>query len=162
MYKKIFGILLCTLFITGYFSCIINVNAEVSCSEKHPRVNDNILNDPPVITKVGYQRFPVEGIIVIWSDNENDDVKIGISWDNDMNVDVWSDFESSPGSVFIESEGKKGTVGVIAEDINGARSDWSLLKSKEKSIESSIFNFLLEKMFNRFPFLEKILNQIIL
>ena len=51
MRNKIVGILICTLLSISFFGYIVNVNAQVSNSEKY-QIICNTLNNPPLITDV--------------------------------------------------------------------------------------------------------------
>ena len=160
MRNKIVGILICTLLSISFFGYIVNVNAQVSNSEKY-QIICNTLNNPPLITDVRYSAFPPAAIIVEWVDFENDAVKIGVSWNNDGNVDEWTDFKSSPGHRAIICEGKNGTVGVVAEDEYGAQSLWFAKKSKDITKEYAIVSLCFDRLVKYFPFFEKILNLVL-
>jgi hypothetical protein len=114
-------------------------------------------NKPPTIPTCIYDKKNDE-IIVNSTDINGDQVKFGVSWDNDQNVNKWTEFYDSGIVAKIDCEGNKGTVGVIAEDENGAQSGWVSVSAKSKVIIIPLF---LQRFFQRFPFLNKILNQII-
>jgi len=115
-------------------------------------------SNPPDEPSVSYNKKTDE-LVIRATDPDDDDIRYGISWNNDQNVDAWTDYYPSGESARMDCEGKEGTVGVIAQDANGAYSSWVSVKSKEKSVEYQIFDLLLDRLFYRFPFFEKILNQ---
>jgi outer membrane protein assembly factor BamB len=117
-------------------------------------------NFPPNNPLVSYDRRSDE-IIILATDPDGDQVRFGISWNNNYTIDYWTKFVNSDSEFRIKCNVNNGTIGVIAEDEHGAQSDWVSVKSKEKSIEYQILNRLLYRFIYCFPFFEKILNQII-
>ena len=115
-------------------------------------------NKPPTIPNCIYDKKNDE-LMVNSTDTNGDQIRYGVSWNNDQNVDDWTEFYDSGVLVKIDCEGNKGPIGVIAEDVNGAQSGWVSVNSKVISINIPL---ILEKLFYRFPFMVKILNQIIL
>jgi len=115
-------------------------------------------NHPPNKPSTSYDRKS-NNLIISAKDSDGDFIRYGISWDNDGTADQWTDLVSSGTEQSIDCKDKKGTVGVIVEDEHGGQSSWVSIKSKEKSVEYQIFNFLLDRLFYRFPIFEKILNQ---
>lgn len=93
-------------------------------------------------------------LVVSSTDVENDTIRYGISFENDVNIDSWTDYYNSGEKVRIDYEGRKGKVGVIAEDEYGAQSDWTIAKPKCRIFQNPIFQFI-ERIINYFPiFLE--------
>jgi hypothetical protein len=65
------------------------------------------------------------------ADNEGDKIRYGWDWNNDENIDDWSDYVSSGVNIKCSHSWKSaGTynIRVKAEDIKGAQSDWSDVK----------------------------------
>jgi hypothetical protein len=114
-------------------------------------------NNPPNDPTCAYDRKNDE-LVVTATDPDGDQVKYGVDWDNDATVDQWTGFVSSGTPQNIECNGRKGTVGVIVEDEHGAQSNMVYVKSKDKLIEHPMLYWLFERLFQRFPFFEKILN----
>ncbi|PNX46098.1 MAG: hypothetical protein BV456_12720 [Thermoplasmata archaeon M8B2D] len=117
-------------------------------------------NQPPTKPSISYNKANDE-LVVSSTDPDNDQIRYGVSWDNDYVVDQWTNFVDSGTEQRIDCNNRKGTVGVIAEDELGAQSDWVSVTSKNKATEYLILRCSLEKLIYRFPFFEKILNQII-
>jgi len=98
-------------------------------------------NNPPSIQTCRYEKTSDE-LIVSAIDIDGNQVRYGISWDNDQNVDQWTTFYDSGVESRINCEGRKGTVGAIAEDEYGAQSEWVSIKSKNKVINTPFLWFL--------------------
>jgi hypothetical protein len=100
-------------------------------------------------------------------DPEGHEVRYYIEW-GDGNVSEWF-FQYESGEYAVksykwESEGDY-TIRAKAKDIYGAESGWTTLEvsvPKSKVKEYTIISWYFDKLIYRFPFLEKILNQIIL
>jgi hypothetical protein len=71
-------------------------------------------------------------LTVTSTDPDGDQIRYGVSWDNDQNVDEWTAFVNSGTSATIDCGGREGTVGVIAEDSNGLQSPWTSVTPKNK------------------------------
>jgi len=115
-------------------------------------------NQPPDKPTCTYNKIR-DKLVVTATDPDEDQVSYGVSWNNTGNVDEWTALFNSGSTISIDCNGRKGTVGVIAEDVYGAQSSWVSIKSKEKSIEHLMFYLFFGKIFQRFPFFEKILKQ---
>ncbi len=95
-------------------------------------------------------------------DSDNHDIKFYVEWGDGSE---WTDFISSGENLTIGHIWNKAnsyTIRVKAEDIYGAESEWSIYKVSMSKIK--IYNPILQlilSIFHRFPFFEKILNQII-
>jgi len=113
------------------------------------------VNNPPDKPSTSYNKAN-DKLIVRAIDPDEDQIRYGVSWDNDGNVDQRTEFYNSGTKVSIDCNGMKGVVGVIAEDEHGAQSDWVSVKSKNIAINIPLF---LQRFFQCFPFFEKILNQ---
>jgi len=115
-------------------------------------------DQPPDKPTCAYDKTKDE-LVVTATDPDGDQIRYGVSWNNNQSVDKWTEFYDSGEEVTINCEGKKGTIGVIAEDIYGAMSDWVSQKPKGRSIEYPILNWLIDIFVQYFPFFERILNQ---
>ena len=118
-------------------------------------------NQPPNNPVCSYDRFGDE-LVVTATDPDDDQIRYGVDWNNDLIVDQWTILVPSGTEQKIDCGGRTGTVGVIVEDEYGAQSDFVSVKSKNKLLENLIFDWLLNKFIKFFPMFEKILNQIIL
>lgn len=98
-------------------------------------------NNPPNKPSTSYKRATDE-LIITATDSDEDQIRYGVSWDNDGNVDQWTEFYNSGDEASIDCNGRKGTVGLIAEDEFGAQSDWVIQKSKSKAINTLFFDLL--------------------
>jgi len=122
-------------------------NGEIYCFADY---NPN--NTPPDPPTCRYDKTSDE-LVVSATDPDGDKVRYGVSWKNNQNVDKWSELYDSGEEVRIDCEDRKGTVGVIAEDVYGAQSDWVLQKSKIKTI--NIFLLFIERLIEHFPILKQ-------
>ena len=144
MNKKIWGILICTLFIAVG---IIPVNS-----------GNTFENTPPTFTECRYDWHNYT-LVVSATDAEKDTIRYGIILYHEDDVFIWTEYYNSGVTVKIDVKGQKETVTVLAEDINGAQTEKTgVLLSKGKSIELPILNSCIEKLLVYFPFFEKILN----
>jgi len=99
-------------------------------------------------------------LVITATDPDGDQVRYGISWDNDNIVDQWTDLVDSGTEQRLDCGGREGTVGVIAEDEHGIQSDWVSQKSKNKVIQSPFLQFpenLLQNHPHLFPLLRQLL-----
>lgn len=103
----------------------------------------------------------MDNLVITATDPDNDQIKYGVDWNNDLIIDQWTSLIASGTEQRIDCGGRTGTIGVLAEDEYGAQSDFVSLKSKNEFIEKLFFNCLFDRFINRFPLFEKILNQII-
>ena len=144
MKKKIFGILICTLFIgAGALPCI----------------SGNIIeNTSPSSPKCFYDWHNYT-LIVSSTDKELDQIRYGLSWFGDSIVDVWTEYYPSGVEAIFEVKGQKESVDIVAEDIYGARSPMVNTLPPGKSIGFPILNSFFEILFEHLSFFEKILNQ---
>jgi len=118
----------------------------------HDRLYDygkEITNSPPANPTCVYDKTTDE-ICLLSIDPDNDQIKYGISWDNNQNVDLWTDYNNSNLEVRIDRDNHKGTVGVIAEDEYGGQSVWVSVTQKSKILD----NILFKRLFDRFPILK--------
>jgi len=113
-------------------------------------------NNPPNNPTASYNKANDE-LVLTTTDPDGDKVRYGISWDNDNIVDQWTNLVPSGTQQNIGCNGRTGPVKVIAEDEYGEQSNWVSVSSKTNVKYLSFF----EIFFKRFPFFEKILNQII-
>jgi len=116
-----------------------------------------IENNPPNEPSISYDKVEDE-LSITAIDPDGNKIRYGIDWDNDCNVDQWTELVDSGTEQKIDCEGRKGTVDVISEDEYGAQSEWVSVTSKSKTYYFS----LLERFFQRFHFFERILSQIML
>ena len=115
-----------------------------------------INNVPPNKPSVSYDKAH-DTLIISATDSDSTQVRYGVSWNNDYTVDQWTNLVASGTQESISCEGRTGKVGVIAEDEDGAQSDWVSQTPKNKAINP--FMPLLERLIERFPILEQILQQ---
>ncbi len=120
-------------------------------------INPNNSPEKPTCT---FDKKTME-MTVYSTDIDGDQIRYGVDWDNDFNVDEWTEFVDSGIEQKLDCEDKEGIVSVITEDEFGARSDWVTVKIKNKIIEHTILSWLLEKLVYFFPLFEKIINQIL-
>ncbi len=113
-------------------------------------------NQPPNKPTCSYDRSSDE-LVVTATDPDENQVKYGIDWDKDENVDQWTALVDSGTEQRIDCGGKKGTVGVIAEDEHGAQSEIVSVTAKSKQYISRPFDFL-----QNYPRLLEILKCILL
>lgn len=73
------------------------------------------------------------------TDPDEDQIRFGISWNNDYVIDQWTGFGPSGMQQQVYCNGRKGIVHVIAEDEHGAQSNWVSQQSKD---EENIHPFL--------------------
>jgi hypothetical protein len=112
-------------------------------------------NDIPNRPSCSYE--PITDVLTISAtDPDNDEVKYGVSWDDDENIDTWTEYVPSGTEKQVSCGGRKGTVGVIAEDEHGAQSVWLSVRYKPKTIHTPLLTFL-EKYPNLFPLIRLIM-----
>jgi len=121
---------------------------------------DNDGNQPPNEPTCRYDKNNDE-IVISTVDPDGDQVRYGVSWNNDGNIDQWTDLVPSGTEKRINCDGRKGTAGVIAEDEHGAQSDWVSVKSKNKPSINTLFFQFLQVIMQRFPLLAKLLQPLI-
>ena len=112
-------------------------------------------NSAPSKPTCSYHKINNE--ITVSSTDPNDyKIRYGVSWDNDGNVDAWTDYYESGVETSISCIGHKGTVGVVASNQYNFISSWNPveIKSKAKSCLTS------EKLLELFPLLQKILQRL--
>jgi hypothetical protein len=98
-------------------------------------------NTPPDMIMYVYDKID-DSLVILASDNDNDKIRYGISWDNDFSVDYWTEYVSSGTEKRIDCEGRTGYASVIVEDELGAQSDWVSVKSKNKQYNTHFIRFL--------------------
>jgi hypothetical protein len=91
------------------------------------------------------------------TDSDGDKIRFGISWENDGYIDEYTEYIESGTEIFIDCEGKIGTIGVLAEDEYGVQSDWVFVKPKNKLYFNRPFLNLLAMYPNLFPMLRQLL-----
>lgn len=130
----------------------------------HPQIYDGYCGElnichctqtPPNIPTCSYNWINNE-LKVSSMDLEGDDIRYGISWNNDGNVDNWTEFYDSGAEVSINCQDRKGVVGVIAEDELGAQSGWASVKAENLGLAHSILLRFTEIFPNAFPILQQI------
>ena len=99
---------------------------------------------PPTNPTCTYDKKADE-LTVSSTDADGDQIRYGVSWNNTQTVNKWTTFSNSGVAVKIDCGGRKGTVGVIAEDAKGLQSGWVSVKSKDKSViyHSLLYELLL-------------------
>ncbi len=85
-------------------------------------------------------------------DPDGDKLRVGIDWNRDGNVDEWSFYEFGAIRFSFNASGQSGKANVIAEDIHGARSEWSGVNSAILRIWfiNSLKRFEILKLINNF------------
>jgi len=91
----------------------------------------SVMNQPPNNPACSYDRLTDE-LVVTATDPDEDQVKYGVDWNDDLSIDQWTSLVPSGSEQRIDCGGRKGTVGVISEDEHGAQSDWVSQKPKNK------------------------------
>jgi hypothetical protein len=91
----------------------------------------SVTNQPPNNPASSYDRLTDE-LVVTTTDPDEDQVRYGIDWNDDMSIDQWTSLVPSGTEQRIDCGSRKGNVGVIAEDEYGAQSSWVSQKSKNK------------------------------
>jgi hypothetical protein len=114
-----------------------------------------IANQAPNTPSCSYVSFS-DQLLVTATDPDDDRLRYGVSWDNDFTVDQWTGLVTSGTEQSINCGGRKGTVGVIAEDENGAQSSWVSVTPKNKSYINPFIIIFLRNHPNMFPLLRKI------
>jgi len=123
------------------FSYMVDCFNEV----KEENEDNNILfdeykipNKAPYKPSIGYDKDR-KAYWASTGDHENDEIRYGWDLDNDNIVDKWSNYTESAKSIYFFSERYK-KVKVLAEDVYGAKSEWSDIckKSKQKITITSI------------------------
>jgi CubicO group peptidase (beta-lactamase class C family) len=118
-----------------------------------------ITNSPPDNPICEYHRSTDE-LSLVSTDADNDQIRYGISWDNNQIVDEWTDYNNSGLEVRIDCDNHKGTVGVIAEDVYGGQSEWVSVKSKSKPYINTLFLNFLQQYPSLFPLLRLLLQRL--
>jgi len=124
--------------------------------DKYPLMEPYELNNAPNKPTCRYDKNNNE-LVVTSTDPDGDQIRFGVSWDNDGNVDEWTGYYNSNDEVEIDCGDHKGTAGVIAEDENGAQSPWNSVDIKSKAKSYPILAKLLELFPNAFPMLRTLL-----
>ena len=88
-------------------------------------------NNPPDKPICKYNNLRDE-ISVYSIDVDENQIRYGISWNDDNEIDEWTEFHDSGFEVLIEVEGNNNPIGIIAEDEYGFRSIWASIESKPK------------------------------
>ena len=113
-------------------------------------------NQPPNNPACSYDRINDE-LIITATDPDDDQIKYGVDWNNDLIIDQWTSLVTSGTEQRIDCGGRTGTVGVLAEDEYGAQSGFVSIKSKNEFIEKLFFNGLFDRFINCYPIFEKII-----
>jgi hypothetical protein len=117
-------------------------------------------NQPPNKPTCSY--IAINDILVIYAtDPDGDQVRYGIDWDDDLNVDQWTSIVLSGTQQRIYCNGRNDTVGTIVEDEYGAQSEWTSVKSKNKQYTNTLFLQFLENLIKNYPNLFPILKTIL-
>ena len=123
--------------------------------DKYPLI-DQYDNNAPNKPTCRYNKDNDE-LVVSTTDVDGDQVKFGISWDDDNTADEWTDYVESGEEIHISCNGRTGSIGVIAEDEHGAQSPWHSVDSASKAKSHPILAKLLELFPNAFPILRLLL-----
>jgi hypothetical protein len=117
----------------------------------------SVVNQPPNNPACSYDRLTDE-LVVTATDPDGDQLKYGVDWDNDLGIDQWTILVPSGTEQRIDCGGRKGFVGVIAQDVYGAESDLVSQKSKNKVF---FCHTLFFQFFENHPYLLLFLRQIL-
>jgi len=120
----------------------------------------DIENEPPNKPSTSYSEDTDE-LIISATDPDDNQVRYGVSWENDNIVDYWTDFVDSGTELKVDCEGRKGTVGVIAMDEYGAISDWVSQKSKNKPYFNIPFLNFLQNFLENYPLIYQLLQRLL-
>ncbi len=118
---------------------------EVNNQPNTPVCSYDIINDELVVTA---------------TDPDGDQIKYGVDWNNDLTIDQWTSMVPSGTEQRINCGGKKGTVGVLAEDQHGAQSDLVSVTSKPKQDINKPFHVFFENHLYLFLLHQKLLNRL--
>ena len=107
-------------------------------------------NNPPNKPLATY-RQDTDEIVINTEDPNGNQIRYGVSWNNDKNVNQWTGFVDSGTEQKIDCNGRTGTVGVVAEDEFGAQSDWVTVIISKSYID--IIKLFLQKLTSIISFL---------
>jgi len=124
--------------------------------DMYPLVEQYEANNAPNKPTCRYDKDNNE-IVVSTTDVDGDQIRFGVSWDNDGNIDEWTGYYNSGDDAEIDCGERKGTAGVIAEDENGAQGPWNSVDVNSKAKSHPILAKLLELFPNAFPILRALL-----
>jgi CubicO group peptidase (beta-lactamase class C family) len=119
-----------------------------------------ITNKPPANPTVKYVKANNE-LVVKSVDPDNDQIRFGVSWENNQNVDYWTDYNNSNIEIRVDCDDHKSTIGVIAEDEYGGQSEWISVSSKSIQLSCNFFESICQHLFyrliQRFPILDRLI-----
>ena len=153
----------CTIYPSDDLGVVVLTNGPGS-NNINPLVSElyeygkEITNKPPANPTVIYDKENNE-LVIKSVDPDDNKIRYGVSWENNQNIDYWTDYYNSSLEIRIDCQNHKNTVGVITEDEYGGQSEWISVTSKIKSYISPLQLFL-DKLSHSFQIFEKILNQI--
>jgi len=102
---------------------------------------------PPANPTATYNKQKNE-LVVSSTDPDGDQIRYGVSWNNDQTVDEWTTYYNSGEEVTIDCEGREGPVGVVSEDSTGRHSEWVSVKPKS--------NIMIWSFLEKFPILNSL------
>lgn len=114
-------------------------------------------NEPPTNPICKYNRLKKE-LIVSSNDSEGHLIRYGISWDNDMTVDTWTDYYNPGEEVIIDCGGADTPIGVVAEDDYPEQSEWVLQQSKNKEAYNPLIHFFMNTL-DRYLIIQQLIKQ---
>jgi hypothetical protein len=126
--------------------------------EKTLTASNSNRNQPPTKPICNYEKNTGKIIARSTDPNPTDMIRYGVSWNNNRNVDQWTNYHDSNEKVTINCEGKEGTFGIIAQDDKGAFSACTSISSNNNIQKFPILSKIIEKYPNAFPILRCILN----
>lgn len=107
-------------------------------------VNNNLPNKPTVTFNSLRNT-----ISIIGTDNDNDKVRYGVSWNNDQTVSQWTDYVASGTEEIIDCSNRGESVSIIVEDEYGGQSEWVSVNQKNNMNTDQIIDNML-RIFYRF------------
>jgi CubicO group peptidase (beta-lactamase class C family) len=114
-----------------------------------------ITNRPPEKPMCEYDETTNE-LILVSVDPDNNQIRYGISWNNNQNIDIWTDYFNSSLEVRVDCGFHEGVAGIIAEDEYGDQSEWVSVTSKSKNLIPNFYKLILLKLIERYHLLEYI------
>lgn len=118
-------------------------NGDSGANTKFVQIYSQSPNEPPSNPTGSYDKAS-NTLKVKSTDPDGDNVRYGIDWDGDGDIDEWTDYADSNEEVEIDCGDHSSTARVVAEDEYGAKSDWTQVNSKSRSIKDSFLPLIAQ------------------